>query len=287
MIKTSLAGIPGQISFKVQEKISHHFKLYLQQESLTNLKIMFTRLLLIFILGFSLHTSYSQTEIYELRVYELDFFKPAEVLHTYLEKALIPGLNRQGVQHVGVFEEAGEALPKKIYLLIAYPGLQAHSEVTDALNADSQYLADAEPYMKAPAAQIPYTRIKSSFIRSSSGSPNLVRPDNDSELFELRIYESYNEDALRRKVKMFNDHEFAIFEDVGLPMVFFGENISGDQMPCLTYMLAFKDKDAHAQAWARFGPHPEWQRITKLEEYSNAMSDITRVFLRPLPYSQL
>jgi hypothetical protein len=248
---------------------------------------MFSRILLTFLLVFSLNASYSQTEIYELRVYELDFFRPADVLHNYLEKALIPGLNRQGVQHVGVFEEAGEALPKKIYLLIAYPSLQAQGEVTDALNADSQYLANAEPYMKAPAEQIPYARIKSSFIRSSSGFPNLVKPDDTSELFELRIYESYNEDALRRKVKMFNDSEFEIFEDVNLPMVFFGENISGDQMPCLTYMLAFKDKEAHTQAWSRFGPHPEWQRIIQLEEYANTVSDITRVFLKPLPYSQL
>lgn len=264
-----------------------NFKSYLNQESFTNHTVMFSRIFFAFLLGFSLHTSYSQNEVYELRVYELDYFKPAEVLHTYLEKALIPGLNRQGVQHVGVFEEVGEALPKRIYLLITYPTLQAHSEVTDSLNADSQYLADAEPYMKAPAEQIPYTRIKSSIMRSASGFPNLVKPDNDSELFELRIYESHNEDALRRKVKMFNDHEFAIFEDVGLPTVFFGENLSGDQMPCLTYMLAFKDKEEHALARARFGPHPEWQRITKLEEYANAMNDITRVFLRPLSYSQL
>ena len=248
---------------------------------------MIKRLFLCFLIGFTLHASYGQSEVYELRVYELDFFKPAAVLHTYLEKALIPGLNRQGVNHVGVFEEAGEALPKKIYLLIPYPGMQAYNQVTDALNADAQYLSDARPYMKAPPEQIPYTRIQSSFIRSVSGFPKLVKPDENSELFELRIYESYNEDALRRKVKMFNDHEFKIFEEVGLPTVFFGYNISGDQMPCLTYLLAFKDKEAHTEAWARFGPHPEWQRITKLEEYANAMSDITRVFLKPLSYSQL
>lgn len=248
---------------------------------------MISRLLLVFILGFSLHTSYSQTEIYELRVYELDFFKPAEVLHTYLEKALIPGLNRQGVQHVGVFEEAGEALPKKIYLLIAYPSLQAHSKVTDGLNTDTQYLADARPYMKAPAEQIPFNRIESSFMRSVSGFPDMVKPADDSELFELRIYESYNEDALRRKVKMFNDSEFGIFEDVGLNTVFFGENISGTQMPCLTYLLAFKDMESYKQAWSKFGPHPEWQRISNLEEYADAMNNITRVFLKPLAYSQL
>ncbi|MDX1314090.1 MAG: NIPSNAP family protein [Eudoraea sp.] len=248
---------------------------------------MIKRLFLCFLIGLSLHTSFGQSEVYELREYELDFFKPADVLHTYLEKALIPGLNRQGIQNVGVFEEAGEALPKKIYLLIAYPSMQAHSEVTDALNGDAQYLSDAQAYMEVPAGQIPFTRIKSSFIRSASGFPNLEKPAEDSELFELRIYESYNEDALRRKVKMFNEHEFEIFKDVGLPTVFFGYNISGDQMPCLTYLLAFKDMKAHEEAWARFGPHPEWQRITKLDEYANAMSDITRVFLKPLSYSQL
>ena len=247
---------------------------------------MLARILPILFSGIVLTASYGQNEIYELREYELEFFKPAEVLHTYLEKALIPGLNRHGVAHVGVFEEAGEALPKKIYLLVAYSSMQAWGEVADALKADAKYAADAQAYLKAPAEQIPFTRVKSSFIRSVSGFPGLVKREG-AGLFELRIYESHNEDALRRKVKMFNDSEFKIFEEVDLPMVFFGENISGDQMPCLTYLLAFKDMEAHREAWSRFGPHPEWQRITKLEEYANAMSDITRVFLKPLPYSQL
>jgi len=241
---------------------------------------------LIFI-GLSINAIYSQTEIYELREYTLNFFRPAEVLHTYLENALIPGLNRQGVNNIGVFEEAGEAMPGKIYLLIAYPSMESYTVITDALRADSKYKADSKPYMTAPSDQIPFTRIESSFIRSATGFPNLVKPSEDSGLFELRIYESHNEDALLRKVKMFNDHEFEIFKEVDLPMVFFGENISGDQMPCLTYLLAFKDKAAHEEAWSRFGPHPEWQRIIKLEEYANNMTDITRVFLRPLPYSQL
>lgn len=248
---------------------------------------MFRRLFLIVLFGFLLSSSFGQSQIYELRVYELDFFRPAEVLHTYLEKALIPGLNRQGVKHVGAFEEAGDALPKKLYLLIAYDNMGAYGTVTDALRNDSSYLSAAKPYFEAPEEKIAYNRYQSSFIRSVSGFPDLVKPAEDSELFELRIYESHNEDALRRKVKMFNDSEFDIFKDVGLPMVFFGENISGDQMPCLTYLLAFKDKVHHTEAWSKFGPHPEWQRITKLEEYTNSMNDITRVFLKPLPYSQL
>jgi len=244
--------------------------------------------LILFIFGVLIfNPSFSQNEIYELREYELDFFRPAEVLHSYLEKALIPALSRQGVKHIGVFEESGEALPKKLYLLVPYESMAAFVTVTDAVRADGQYLATAKSYFEAPQDQITYTRYESSFIRSASGFPALEKPAGDSDLFELRIYESYNEDALRRKVKMFNDSEFEIFKEVDLPMVFFGENISGDRMPCLTYLLAFKDKAHHTEAWSKFGAHPEWQRILKLEEYANTVSQITRVFLKPLPYSQL
>lgn len=241
---------------------------------------------LVFFLFFFVST-YSQSEIYELRVYELEFSKPANVLHDYFQKALIPALNRQGINNVGAFEELGEAMPKKIYLLISYPNMQAHQEAADQLSNDAQFKSDASSYMTAPSDQIPFKRIESSFIRSAKGFPNLVKPADDSEVFELRIYESYNEDALRRKVKMFNDSEFDIFNDVGHHMVFFGANISGDQMPCLTYLIASKDMAENKEAWSKFGPHPEWQRIVKLEEYANAMNSITRVFLKPLDYSQL
>jgi hypothetical protein len=229
----------------------------------------------------------AQEQVYEFRTYELEFFKPADVLHDYFKQALIPALNRQGIVNIGAFEESGESLPKKIYLLIPYDNIQLFQASKDSLANDAKYLEDASSYLKSPEESIPYKRISTNLIRSSSGFPKLVKPVNKSNLFELRIYESHNEDALRRKVKMFNDSEFGIFEDVGLPMVFFGSNIAGSQMPCLTYLLAFKDKTAHAAAWSKFGPHPEWQRITKLEEYANAMNDISRVFLKPLPYSQL
>ncbi len=241
--------------------------------------------LLIFL--FIVNFSFSQSEIYELRVYEIDFFKPEKVLHDHFQNTLIPALNRQGVDHVGVFEELGDALPKKVYLLLAYADMQAFSGIEEALLKDEIFVKDAASYMKAGVDEIPFKRVSSSLIRSSTGFPNLIKPSEDSGVFELRIYESYSEDALRRKVKMFNDSEFEIFEDVGLPMVFFGANISGDQMPCLTYLLAFKDMEAHKEAWSKFGPHPEWQRILKLEEYANTVSKITRIFLKPLDYSKL
>lgn len=229
----------------------------------------------------------AQEQVYELRTYELEFFGPENNLHHYFENALIPALNRQGIVNVGVFEESSESLPKKIYLLIPYDDVLTFQVSKDALTVDTKYLQDANAYLNATEELIPFKRIYTNLIRSSAGFPKLVKPMNQEKLFELRIYESHNENALHRKVKMFDESEFGIFEDVGLPMVFFGSNIAGTQMPCLTYLLAFKDKAAHNQAWSMFGNHPEWQRIIKLEEYANAMNDITRVFLKPLRYSQL
>ena len=232
-------------------------------------------------------SSFAQSEVYELRIYDMKFATSEAVLHEYLSDALIPALNRLGINNVGAFEESGERLPKKIYLLIPYKEMQHYTEVADELEKDEKFLTASSEYDKLPAAQIPFERYESRFIRSSSGFPHLVKPGEDLNQFELRIYESANEDALRRKLKMFNESEFEIFKNVGLQTVFFGKNISGDQMPCLTYMLAFKDKAEHNKSWSGFGQEPEWQRISKLEEYANTVSDISRVFLKALPYSQI
>ena len=248
---------------------------------------MTSRFLAFFLFLVSFISTDAQDQIYEFRTYELEFFRPAGILHDYFEQALIPALNRQGINNVGAFEESGEALPKKIYLLIAYENILSYQESLDKLASDEQYQNDASLYLTASPESMPFNKISVNLIRSTKGFPNLVKPADDAEFFELRIYNSHNEDALRRKVKMFDDSELAIFKDVGLPTMFFGYNIAGDQMPCLTYMLAFKNKDAHAKAWSKFGPHPEWQRIVKLKEYANAMNDIIRVFLKPLSYSQL
>ncbi|MFO8147178.1 MAG: NIPSNAP family protein [Bacteroidota bacterium] len=247
---------------------------------------MILRLIVIASFFFSTY-SYSQSEVYELRVYDMKFSTSANLLHDYFKDALIPALNRQGIENVGAFEESGEALPKKIYLLIPYKNMQAYLDVSDALEDDYQFKSAAETYRNTPPDKIPFERFESRFIRSSWGFPNLVKPADDLNQFELRIYKSYNEDALRRKLKMFNEDEFEIFEDAGLRTVFFGKNISGDQMPSLTYLLAFKDKEKHQEAWSKFGEHSDWQRISNLKEYTNTVSDITRIFLKALPYSQL
>ena len=230
---------------------------------------------------------YAQREMYELRIYELKFGKPENVLHDYIKNALMPALERQGIDNVGVFEEVGDALPKKIYLFIPYENMAVYQKTYEALKNDMVFENASKAYNETDEQNFPYVSYSTAFFIAFKGFPKVVKPMDDTTVFELRTYESYNEDAFQRKVKMFNESELQIFKDVGLKPVFFGERIAGNYMPNLTYMLAFKDMKEHDDTWKKFGEHPEWQRISNLPEYANTVSNIRRVFLRSLPYSKL
>ena len=227
----------------------------------------------------------SQTQVYELKVYEMEFFRNADLLHTYFEEALIPALNRQGIKNVGVFEEVGESLPKKFYLLIPHKDIVTFQNSESNLFDDEEYMKASNTYLTADISTTPFTRISSSLIHSTKEFPELIVSDN-AGIYELRIYESHNEGALKNKLKMFED-EFSIFDSAGLPMVFYGKNISGDQMPCLTYMLANTDMEENKVGWSNFINHPDWKKLISNEEFKGNMSDITRIFLQRLNYSQI
>ena len=235
-------------------------------------------------MGFSIS---AQREFYELRVYTMKFGTPAVGLHNYLEKALLPALNRQGIKNIGAFEEWSQDNPTKIYVLIPYGSMMAYEKAKNAMAADKVLAENSSEFNQISLDKVPYTRFETSFFTAFSGIPQLLKPEGGSMVFELRTYESYIEDAHIRKVKMFNEGELQIFKETGLHSVMFGEKIAGPQMPCLTYMLAFKDMEERDANWKKFVDHPDWKRMSKMPEYANTVSNIVRVFLKPLKYSQL
>ena len=230
---------------------------------------------------------FGQKEYYELRTYSIPFNGSEQALHDYLEDTLLPALNRYGVENIGVFEALGDPTPKQIVLLIPYKDISAYGDVIAALAADINYLEKRKAYDAVPHNKRVYTRFSSSFYIAFDGLPQIVKPKEGSQLFELRTYEGYSEDAVRRKVKMFNEEEFSIFDATGLHSVFFGEQVSGPMMPALTYMLSFSSMEERDANWKKFIVHPEWKRVSGLEEYAHSVSDIKRTFLKPLSYSQL
>jgi NIPSNAP len=181
----------------------------------------------------------------------------------------------------------GASDPAKIYILIPYASIEEFASVNTKIKTDEDFLKATQDYNALPPEKAPYTRYTSSLMNAFDGIPQLVKPTADQKLFELRIYQSYSEDAARRKRKMFNDEELKIFRDTKLNSVFFGEVIAGEYQPCLTYMLAFKNMEERDANWKVFSANADWKRISSAAEYANSVSHIIRVFLVPLSYTQL
>src|SRR6202030_3513985 len=115
------------------------------------------------------------------------------------------------------------------------------------LAADEDHRKAGGDYLTAPASDPAYGRIDNSLLAPIEGMPRLVKPDTAKpRLLNLRVYESHNERAARKKVEMFNKGELTIFRRVGLTPVFFAETIVGAAMPNLTYLLVFPDEAGRA-----------------------------------------
>jgi hypothetical protein len=178
-----------------------------------------------------------------------------------------------------------------ILVVTSYPTLGAIEEVAAKLASDKQFLKDQEAYFSAPGPA--YVRQERSLLRAFDTMPAIEVPASDpkrtARIFELRRYESNSSATLRRKIKMFDEGEIAIFRKTGLQPVFFGETIFGTNVPNLTYLLAFDDLAARERNWRTFVAHPEWQKLRSQPGLSDAeiVSNISNAILRPLPFSEI
>jgi hypothetical protein len=237
----------------------------------------------------SADSSAKKRELYELRVYTLkDSKKP--VLDEYLSKAFIPALGRLGIATVGVFSEKAGADKTAVYVLIVFQSAEQVFSLASGLAADAEHQRAGEAYLSAVAADPVYERIESSVLSAIEGLPGLEKTDTSKpRILNLRVYESHNERAGKKKVEMFNSGELDIFREVGLTPVFFAETVIGSRIPNLTYMLVFPDDAARGAAWGRFGANEKWRKLKSVPEYADKeiVSKITNKILQPEPYSKI
>lgn len=234
-------------------------------------------------------TGEKPAEVYELRVYSPRPGKEA-LLDRYLGKAFLPAVKRHGSGPVGVFVDEEGKGPRAVYLLVVHPSAEQVVTLPAKLAADETYRKAAGKYLTARPDEAVYTRIVSSLLVPIAGMPKLVRPDvSKPRLLNLRVYESHNERAARKKIEMFDKAELAIFRRVGLTPVFFAASVVGPAMPNLTYMLVFPDDAGRKAAWSRFIKDPEWLKLRAIPEYADKeiVSHITNKVLSPTAYSEI
>lgn len=227
-----------------------------------------------------------EKDFYELKVYQLKGGGGRNAMKQFYTDAVIPFLNKRGAK-VGAFNEYGMDDPPRIYILHAHRSPADYYEAVQAMKTDRTFLDAAKTYMNLPADQPVFERYETFLAEAFDAIPRFKTPDSGRGLLELRTYESYNEDALTRKVKMFNDEELPLFEKVGLHPVFFGQLLAGPQMPALVYMLWFKDMQERDANWAKFSGSNEWNVMRAKEIYANTVSKVNKKFLTPLDFSQM
>lgn len=223
-------------------------------------------------------------EFYEFRIYQLTGSGSKGTLKSYLTEALLPLFGKLGIK-LGAFEELDKEDPPKVYTLFVYPSPQVYFQLQNELTTNDDYRTAAKSYFELPASKPVFERYETFLMEAFDGLPKLRFPEKNRGLFELRTYESYNEDAARRKIAMFNDEELPLFDQVKLHPVFFSKILAGKFMPALMYMLWFKDMEERDANWKKFSDSAEWKTMSAKPIYADAISKVRRKFLTPTDYS--
>jgi hypothetical protein len=230
--------------------------------------------------------------IYEVKIYRINGAAQESLMDSYLKDAYLPALHRAGIPTVGVFKpiEADTAFGKMVYVFIPYKNIEQYGQLAEKLAADQVYAQAGKAFLDAPYNSPAFVRYESVLAQAFTYMPQVRFPKFDTpkseRIYEYRSYESATEAKAAKKIQMFNEGgEIGIFEAIGANAAFYAKVILGSQMPRLIYMTTYADMKSHDACWAAFRAHPEWKRISGLEEYKNTTSKTRAYLLHPTDYS--
>lgn len=246
-----------------------------------------------------------EREFYELRTYTLKAEK-LPLLDEYLEKAVLPAMDRLGNGPVGVFLETesnerdvitgkrtvttAESGTVRVFALFTHQSAGSASLLTALMEQDPVYKKEALTFLAAMPTDPVYLSCSSTLLSAINGMPKLAKPDKSTpRIFNLRTYGSNNQRAAGKKVEMFEMGELEIFKQVKLTPVFFASALVGESLPNLTYMLVFANDTEKEAAWQRFGKDPAWAKLKATPGFADneLLTRITNRVLTPRPYSGL
>jgi NIPSNAP len=232
-------------------------------------------------------------EYYELRKYFMQSGPQTKLTETYLAGSLVPALNRLGMSPVGTFNLSIGPETPTLYVLIPSTSLETLVTAELHLAQDQQFMQAAQQFWKTPANEPAYIRVESSLMIAFEGWPKLTPPpateEHGKRIFQLRTYESPTNQDHVRKVEMFHNGEFEIFQKAGFAQVFYGDTLIGQRLPNLTYMLSFADLTDMDAKWEVFRNDPNWKKLSASPRYAfeSIVSNITNLILTPTAFSQI
>jgi len=249
--------------------------------------------LLIFFHALTISISLSARDYYQIKVYTIKDKTQERTIDSYLKDGFIPALHKAGIKKVGVFkpvETDSLNFGKKIFVFIPLKNLAQIEKIEERLKKDKEYQSKGAAYINATFDNAPYVRLESILLRAFTAQSEFFVPSfktpKSEQIFELRSYQSATEKIYHKKVEMFNEGgETDIFKSIGANAVFYGEVISGSEMPNLMYMTSYENLKSNENCWKAFRDHPDWKKLSGKEEYKNTVSKIDKYLLHPTEYS--
>lgn len=252
----------------------------------------------VFFLFFSLlilsQSGYSKPtnkDFYQLRVYHLKDDSQVSMTDDFLKNAYLPALHRFGIKNIGVFKPLANdtASDKRIYVLIPFSSPSQWASISDKINNDPVFNANAKDFLAADSKTPPFVRMESILMEAFPKQPHLVFPKqkNAERIFELRSYESPTIHLAKKKMDMFINDEINIFNRLGFDPVFYGKVVSGSHMPNLMYLPVFKSVEDRNAQWKVFGNDSKWKEISAdpANENKVSVSHIDSILMHATGYS--
>lgn len=236
-------------------------------------------------------------QFFELRTYRFATPAKQQAFEDFLAKAAVPACNRAGVEPVGAFRLVAaenkalklDADPAELRVLLPHDSIDSVLTLESRLAADEAFQTAGKDILHAPKSDPAFLRYDSTLLMAMERAPRLIPPaqKGDGRVFELRTYESPNQERAKNKLDMFNAGEMPIFVKAGMPGVFYGGAIAGQGLPQLTYMVVHADLAEAKKNWNAFGNDPDWKALSAGAIYKDNVSKVISLFIRPAGGSQI
>ena len=200
---------------------------------------------------------------------------------TFVEGALIPALNRAGIEQVGVFSPEGEFASNRAYLLLSQSSIGNMTSLSICLARDEEYTEMTSAFLQTHANGRPYQRKDVQLVASLTKMTSVEAPAPGADsILQLRSYECFDAGTELKAIEMFNATGIAVLLETGVSPVFFGQTIAGENMPNLTCLLAAADVGTHELGRRQLLSQTEYN-------VSELVYTVTDETLKPAAYSQI
>ncbi len=239
-------------------------------------------------------------QFFELRTYRFATPAKQQTFEDFLAKAAVPAISTHasaGIEPVGAFrlvaaENKGlkrDDDPAELRVLLPHNSIDSVLTLESRLGADETFQTAGKDVLSAPKSDPAFLRYDSTLLLAMERAPRLIPPaqKGDGRVFELRTYESPNQERAKNKLDMFNAGEMPVFVKAGMPGVFFGGAIVGQGLPQLTYMVVHADLDESKKNWNAFRDNPDWKTLSAGAVYKDNVSKVISLFIRPTGGSQI